>query len=986
MSSHATALLLDSITLPAMASMSSASTPISMQEFHTRLQRLEDDALKDAVIAFAEADAGRELLVKIYTHSPYLSQLMHKHFTFFAAICHYGLDWATTSITQWLDEPAKAISSTDELMQHLRIAKSQCALVTAIADLGGAWKLEDVTGFLSLTAEKCLSLAVDFLLLNALQRKELLHIDPENPSLDSGLVVLGMGKLGAYELNYSSDIDIILLYDSDNVRYDGKQTAQQCFNRITRELVRIMQERTSHGYVFRTDIRLRPDPASTPPALSINAAMAYYETVGQNWERAAMIKARPVAGDLDAAEAFLKELTPFIWRRNLDFAAIADIHSIKRQIDYKTGGEITVAGHNLKLGAGGIREIEFFVQVQQLIWGGRTPNLRHRGTCEMLSRLAQAERISSTAAEEMQHSYHFLRRMEHRVQMQRDQQSHSLPSAKDALTNFAAFADFGDLESFEAALLMHMHNVRKHYVLLYGVDNSLGNEGNLSFTGVDLDPGTVKTLHRMGFKQAETICDIVANWHRGHRRSTRNKRAREILTELTPDLLKAFASTVNPDVAFLKFDEFLAKLPAGVQIFSLFANNPQLLRLIAMLMGSAPRLAEILSRNSYLLDAVLTGAFYQPLPDKTALENELQSILAARGEFEDFLNIIAQFKNEKAFQAGIQLMNKIADCEQVGNFLSALAEVILNNVLEQVENEFSEIYGTILGSELAIVALGKLGAKELTFSSDLDLIFIYRNPSPDQLSDGNRPFTASVYFNRFCQRLLGALTALNREGRLYEIDTRLRPLGSDGPLAASFEAYSQYFETSAWTFEYMALTRARAIISPTALKADIEYVIHNMLTSARDAQRIRADVHAMRQKVEQGLHTTNPWNIKYIRGGLMDIDFIAQYFQLLHGNRYPEILSPSSQAVFVQLELLGILDKKTAEILKQGNKLMLHLLHLLRLCSDGSLDEATAPEGLTSLLADQLGFTDFSLLKSTLIKTENKVYNIYKDIFTGDES
>lgn len=972
--------LLDSICTPPKASAGSAMSPISLQDFHTRLGRLEDARLREAAKTFAESEKGHAFLVRIYAHSPYLSHLCQQHMPFFAALCADGIDAGADSIRAWLEIPLAELASTDALMVHLRLAKTRCALLTAVADLGSVWPLERITGFLSEVAERCLTRAAEYLLLDAYKRGELMHINPDFPAEGSGLIVLGMGKLGAFELNYSSDIDIIVLFDSDHIRYEGRQTPQQCFSRITRDLVRIMQERTQQGYVFRTDIRLRPDPASTPPALSVNAAMTYYETVGQNWERAAMIKARPVAGDILAGEAFLKALTPFIWRRNLDFAAIADIHSIKRQIDHRTGGTMQVAGHNLKLGAGGIREIEFFVQVQQLIWGGRNPRLRHRNTCEMLNRLAEVNILTAEAAQELQQSYHFLREMEHRVQMQRDQQSHSLPKEPEALTAFADFAGYADAAAFEQDVLHHLRQVKHHYIQLYGVEDSLGNEGNLVFTGVDLDPGTVETLQRMGFAEPTRICAVIANWHRGHRRAARNKRARELLTEITPDLLKAFASTVNPDAAFLKFDEFLAKLPAGVQIFSLFAANPHLLRLIANLMGSAPRLAEILSRNSYLLDAVLTGAFYAPLPDKSALDAELGAVLDARGEFEDFVDIIAQFKNEKAFQAGIQLMNRIAHCEQVGHFLSDLAEVILSRVLQHMRDEFSASYGHIQGSELALVGMGKLGARELTFASDLDLIFVYHSPVADQLSDGERAFSASVYFNRLCQRLMGALTSLNREGRLYEVDTRLRPLGSDGPLAASFDAYDQYFISSAWTFEMMALTRARVIDAPDSLRERLEGVMARHLTRPRNAEQTRQDVAAMREKVEQGFGTKNPWNVKYTRGGMMDMDFIAQYLQLIHAAEHPDVLAASTQDAFLRLQAAGLLEADAAIALINAYTLMSHLLHLLRLCSDGSLDETTAPEGLKTLLADQLGFEDFAALKSTLIKTEEAVYNHYQDL------
>lgn len=971
--------LLDSINFAPVASFANTQTPILLQEFHACAARLPE-AEREAVTAFATSDKGRVLLAHIYRHSPYLSQVIQRHMPFFASLCRDGIEVSIEKIRQNLGQNNDFLTDINALMRHLRIIKAQCAMVTALADLGGIWTLEEVTGFLSEIAEKSLALASDYLLLDAQKRGELLHINPEKPSENSGLIVLGMGKLGAYELNYSSDIDIIVLYDPAKIRYEGRQSGQQCFSRITRDLVRIMQERTQDGYVFRTDIRLRPDPASTPPAMSINGALTYYETTGQNWERAAMIKARPVAGDLTASEAFLKELTPFVWRRNLDFAAIADIHSIKRQIDHHTGGKLTVAGHNLKLGIGGIREIEFFVQVQQLIWGGRNPHLRHRNTCEMLKRLAEVEIITAQAAQQMQENYRFLRMLEHRVQMQHDQQSHSLPSEPDALHEFADFAGFGSYADFEKTLLGHLRNVKENYRKLYGAEQSLGHGGNLVFTGVDPDPGTVDTLQRMGFREAERICGLIANWHRGHRRATRNKRARELLTELTPDLLKALASTANPDAAFHKFDEFLGKLPAGVQIFSLFAANPQLLRLIAMIMGSAPRLAETLSRNTYLLDAVLTGAFYEPLPDRTALEKELAAVLATREAFEDYINIIARFKNEKDFQAGIQLMSGIVGSDQAGAFLSDLAEAIFIEVLHRVWKEFASSYGEIPDSGLAVIALGKLGSRELTFSSDLDLTFVYHTENPDALSDGERSFTASVYFNRLCQRLLGVLTALSREGRLYEVDTRLRPLGSDGPLAASLEGYEKYFTESAWTFEYMALTRARVIRAPKNLRAELEQIIRRNLTQSLDADKIRHDVTSMRQKVAQEFGTQNPWNVKYIRGGLMDMDFIAQYLQLVHGHDHPAILAASSPEAYTQLQSAGLLEAEAAHILDRSYGLMSLLLHLLRLCSDGTLDEATAPEGLKTLLAEQLKFADFATLQSTLIKMQADVYNLYRHI------
>lgn len=949
--------LINTITQPYDASAGSKSAQVFLQELLSQTERLEPSESVDALRAFIGDDKGANLLGFLASYSPYLSQLILRQLPFFAQMCHHGIDKTADDLRLELNRPASDFKTQPLLMKHLRVLKSRAALLAALADILEFWPVLKVTAFLSELAQGCLTCAVDFLLLDAHTRGELPNIDMDSPSEGSAFIVLGMGKLGALELNYSSDIDLIMLFEAERIEYAGKQTLQQCMNRITRDLVHIMQERTSDGYVFRTDIRLRPDPASTPPALSVGAAIVYYETTGQNWERAAMIKARPVAGDLDAGNRYLKSLTPFIWRRNLDFAAIADIHSIKRQIDHRTGSSMEVAGHNVKLGIGGIREIEFFVQVQQLIWGGRNSDLRSKATCDTLYALAGIGIIDHQDAIDLKASYIFLRTIEHRIQMQRDQQTHSLPTDRDALEQFARFAGFDSFDLFKETLLFHLRRVQYHYTKLYGVEESLGMDGSLVFTGVEPDPETVQTLSRMGFKQPETVCEIIMNWHRGHRRATRNKRARERLTELTPELLTALSQTANPDAAFVKFDEFLSRLPGGVQIFSLFAANPPLLKLIALIMGSAPALAETLSRTPSLLDSVLTGAFYAPLPTRDEIAEELERLIHNRAGFDDIINILCQYKNEKSFQAGIQLLNGMAGYEAIGHFLSDLAEVLLSRATVHVEENFAETYGRIAGSQIAIVAMGKLGARELTFASDLDLIFIYNTPDADAVSDGEKSFGASVYFNRLFQRLVGVLTSLNREGRLYEIDTRLRPLGGDGPLAASLTAYEQYFDSpSAWTFEYMALTRARVVFGEAAIRESLEATIKHLLAKERNDALTSFEIAQMRQKVTLGFGTNNPWNVKYIRGGLMDIDFVNQYLELTHQpHPMPE--------------------------LEEARNFFTHLLHLLRLCSDGALDEATAPEGLKKLLCEQLKFEDFAALQSHLLDIESKTYTTYQSIF-----
>ncbi|HSR55629.1 MAG TPA: glutamine-synthetase adenylyltransferase, partial [Alphaproteobacteria bacterium] len=502
----------------------------------------------------------------------------------------------------------------EDLTRRLRIARRRAALAIAIADITGHWRLEQVTGALSRFADESVTAALRALLREAVRNGELEVTDPEAPDREAGLFILGLGKLGAHELNYSSDIDLIAFYDTRRLKYTGRQDPPRFYVRVVRDLVNMLESRTRDGYVFRTDLRLRPDPSSTPLAVSVMAAEAYYESTGQNWERAALIKARVIAGDHEAGRAFLKHLEPFLWRKNLDFAAIEDIHSIKRQINAHRGGaEITVAGHNLKLGRGGIREIEFFAQTQQLIWGGRIPALRSRGTVETLKALAAEGQASEEAVNELIAAYTYLRRAEHRLQMIDDRQTHSLPEDSDDIAAFARFLGYEDRESFSKDLIAHLSCVEHHYAHLFEESAPLSGPGNLVFTGGEDDPDTLETLAGMGFNDGPAISERIRSWHRGRYRATRSARARELLTELVPALLDALAKTPNPDAAFRNFDTFLSNLPAGVQLFSLLLANPGVLTLAADIMGSGPKLAAHLAANPSLFDGVLTGDFYGPL-------------------------------------------------------------------------------------------------------------------------------------------------------------------------------------------------------------------------------------------------------------------------------------------------------------------------------------------------------------------------------------
>ncbi|MBD0274442.1 MAG: bifunctional [glutamine synthetase] adenylyltransferase/[glutamine synthetase]-adenylyl-L-tyrosine phosphorylase, partial [Acetobacteraceae bacterium] len=646
---------------------------------------------------------------------------------------------------------------------------------------------------------------------------------------------------------YSSDIDLLLLYDPDAAAYHSDR-AGACYVRVARELVRLLEERTAEGYVFRTDLRLRPDPAATPLAVSLGAAVSYYESVGQNWERAAMIKARPVGGDLALGEHFLREIRPFVWRRHLDFAAIADIHSIKRQIHaHKAGrgaGEVAaVAGHDVKLGRGGIREIEFTTQVLQLIWGGRDPTLREPTTLGALGALTAAGRLEPDAASALSEAYVFLRDLEHRLQMVADRQTHRLPEDEGGLARISAFMGFGSTEAFGAALLGHFERVQAAYAGLFEDAPALSGAaaaevrdagGNLVFTGTENDPDTTATLRRMGFRDPGSVGAMIRSWHHGRPRATRSQRARELLTELMPALLAAFARQMNPDAALVRFGTMLDRLPAGVQVLSLFYRNPALLDRVAGILGAAPALADHLARNPAALDGLLAGAAPAG-PDPAAT---VRALVADARHLDEALDAARRIVIERRFEIDAAALEGALDADAAGGMRADLADAAVEALLPWVEAEFANRFGTVPGGALAVVAMGKLGGREMLPASDLDLVLVYdHDPDATASEGGRRSLAPSEYFIRLAPQVVAALTAPGPEGKLYEVDMRLRPSGSKGPVAVSLAGFARYHAESAWTWEHMALTRVRAL-GGSELARRFEEAARAVLTGPRDPDKL----------------------------------------------------------------------------------------------------------------------------------------------------
>ncbi|MFA5899298.1 MAG: bifunctional [glutamine synthetase] adenylyltransferase/[glutamine synthetase]-adenylyl-L-tyrosine phosphorylase [Hyphomicrobium sp.] len=909
------------------------------------------------------------LLAGAFSGSPYLTSLIEREPQRLQRILTHPPAEHAAALKRELGTWLETATTRAEVMRALRVYKSEVALLTALADLGGVWPVSSVTAALSECADTALAGAVDFLFREAAERGKWLPGVDGRISPD-GYIVLAMGKHGARELNYSSDIDLIIFYDRDRIRTAPNVEPQGFFVRLTRDLVQLMEERTGDGYVFRTDLRLRPDAGATQLALSTEAALIYYESFGQNWERAALIKARACAGDIGAGEALLAELAPFVWRKYLDYAAIADVHAMKRQIIAHRGfGSIAVAGHNIKLGRGGIREIEFFVQTQQLIAGGRQPDLRSRRTLEAMTRLVERGWIKPRVAKELSEAYVFLRRIEHRLQMVADEQTHDIPSDPARLEGFALFCGYPDTAAFSRQLIARLETVQKHYAALFEDAPVLTSGGvNMVFAGEKDDPGTIAALREMGYAQPSEALAMIRGWHHGRYPSVRSPRARERLTEVQPLLVHALADTADPDRALASFDRFIAELPAGVQLFSLLRANPGLLRLLADIMGSAPRLSRILSRRRRLLDAVLDPGTLGTLPSAEELDRLIAAEIGGGGEH-DMQYVLDRARvvgSEQQFLIGVRVLSGAIKANQAGDAYALLAERLINALKDAVERELIRVHGKVAGGGAAILAMGKLGGREMTASSDIDLILIYDFDGAVIQSDGERPLSPMQYYARLTQRLITALSAATAEGALFEVDMRLRPSGQQGPVATQLKTFVDYQRNEAWTWEHMALTRARAIAGPAELRAEVETAVRQSLVWGRDRSKIAADVIDMRERIFKEKGSQDIWELKQVRGGLVDVEFIAQYLQLVSAADYPEVLDPNTLEAYRKLRDAGILAPEHAEVLIPTTRLLHDLTQILRLCLEGRFDPTTAPSGLKELLARAGDAANFSELEERL--------------------
>ncbi|MDI1266312.1 MAG: bifunctional [glutamine synthetase] adenylyltransferase/[glutamine synthetase]-adenylyl-L-tyrosine phosphorylase [bacterium] len=928
---------------------------------------------------------ARAILLGIAEFSPYLFDLVRADAARLIRIFACDPESHLTELIEKTSQDVLAAGSEVDVMHLLRRTKAEAALMTALCDIGGIWPVMRVTAALTELAVTSVQTALRFLLRQEVARGRMTAGNPDRPEEGSGLIVLAMGKMGAGELNYSSDIDLIVFFDPAHTSLVADIEPAPFFVRITQAMARLLQQRSGDGYVFRVDLRLRPDPASTQVAMSTDAALHYYEREGRTWERAAMIKALPCAGDPRAGEAMIAELSPFVWRRHLDFAALADVHDMKRQMQtFRGQSEIAVEGHNVKVGRGGIREIEFFAQTQQLIAGGRHPELRVRPTLQALNVLANSNWITFQARDELTVAYEFLRRVEHRLQMIADEQTHALPDDIESVERFANFFGYENRAAFAKDLLGHLDIVQGHYGKLFeGDPTGSAKLPDVDYGGGPDDVRLLEYLATLGFKKPVAAAGTLQQWTAGDYRALRNEATKAAFIEFIPGLIDGLAHAEDPDDAVAAFDRFLGALQRGGRLISLLRENRDLVALVALILGAAPRLGDMLARQPQIMDGLIDPRFFGAMPDQKELSERLAATLGDAASYEDFLDRLRLFGQESLFLIGTRILSGTVSAQQASVAFADVAEGIVHTVHGLVTGQFAAQYGRIKGQETAILAMGRLGSREMTASSDLDLILLYDFDEDAPDSDGERSLHGAQYFARFTQRLISAFTTRTNHGVLYDVDMRLRPSGRAGPVASRIDSFADYQEREAWTWEHMALTRARVISSSPAFRAKIEGIIRGVLTRPRDPASTANDVADMRKAIALEKGEDDIWDLKLAAGGLTDIDFIAQHLQLVHAADKPEILSVSTLQVLDNAARLGVLAQSDAETLRSATRLYHDLTQILRLCVTGKFNPETSGENLLRVMARAGDSPDFSTLEARVRETQADVRRVFLALVGG---
>lgn len=932
---------------------------------------------KRALEPFSADEPGRDLIEGVAGCSPYLARLIGRDpdRTRAALAASPAQNRARVVAAAWR---ASDESDHGAQMKALRLAKADAALSIAFAEISGASTTMEAAASLTQFADACAGSATRM----ALRQARRLGFRPQNeerPEEGSGVVALAMGKHGAFELNYSSDIDLVILFDSAAPALGGPDESKRIAVAVARAIVARLNDQTADGYVFRTDLRLRPDPGVSAAAVSINAAETYYESYGQNWERAAFIKARAAAGDAPLGEEFIRRLRPFIWRKFLDFAAIEEIHAVMRQIHAAKGaGDFDFFGHDLKRGRGGIREIEFYVQAQQLIGGGKNPAFRARATLDALAAISAAGVIAPETATALSDRYCYLRKVEHRLQMVDDEQTHRLPQSEPDAARIATFLGEPSLDAFKATIGAVFRSTHRLTTTFFEPETRAATVGPLSFTGVDNDPATIETLRRLGFERPEQVADSFRRWHAGETRATRSPRARSLLAKAAPQLIEALSRAGAPDDAFAAFDGFLRGLPAGVQIFSLFLNRPDVFERLIRIMTLSPYLAREVARRAYLAEALIESRWPDPTPTIEDLAAKLAVRLGAADDYEATINAVRRWASEESFSVSAQLLvETIAEGDAALRY-TRIAEVSLRALLAAATAETERLYGRIEGT-LAVVALGRLGARAMTAASDVDLMFIY-DAGEEARAHGEAKLDAVTYYARLVRRFLAAVTTPTEEGVLYEVDMQLRPSGAKGPAAVSLSSFRHYYANEAWTWERMALTRSRIVAGDEGLGARIMAAANAIIAAPRAAGPTARDVEDMRVRMRAARPALGPWDLKYVVGGFIEVDFTLQYLILTHGRPMDAMTRSDRELTIRALVEGGRLPARAGAVLARAHRLYESIHQMSRAAAGGPFTPGAAGDAVRRMMAALFGLAEIQEAEAALAALEAEVLAVYEAI------
>ena len=839
-------------------------------------------------------------------------------------------------------------ASGHDLAASLRRRRQGLAVAVALGDLSGELALEQVTQLLSDFADGAIDQAV---------RAAIAERMPDAES--QGFAVIAMGKLGSHELNYSSDVDLLLLFDPETLPRRSRDDPGEAAVRVGRRLIELLQKRTEDGYVQRVDLRLRPSPEVTPIALPVNAAISHYESSALPWERAAFIRARAAAGDLTLGKLFLDAIQPFVWRRSLDFGVIEEVRQISARIrDHFAQGAHVGPGYDLKRGRGGIREVEFFVQIQQMIHGGRDAAVRAPATLDAIAALVAADRLDGEQARELASAYRLLRTIEHRVQMVDDAQTHLLPADPAALDNVAQLHGLGN-----GAALLDL--LRPHVDEAGRIFDSLAPDASARLSN---DPDIVaRELAQLGFADVEAARRHLADWRSGKARSLRSPPAREAFEAMLPGLLQAIAASGDPNHALNRLSDIIERMSSGVNLFRLLEARPALARLLAKLLAHAPALADQLARRPELLEGLFDASSFAETPAAEDFARLLGE--AMRGQPYDVgLDRVRRLVNERRFALGVQLIDRRRDPLEVTEGYAGVAEGALLALGKAATAEFEQRHGEFSGGELLVLGLGRFGGYSLTHASDLDIIYLH---TADQggASDGARPLGPNDYFNRLASRVTAALSVSTAAGPLYEVDTRLRPEGAKGMLTVSLEAFERYQREQAWTWEHMALCRARPLFGSDEGKARVRAVIDSILRQPRDYAVVAADAAKMRADIERHKPPRGPLDVKLGPGGLVDLEFAVHVLQLTKHVG----LNTRLEVALEQLEADSLVEANIVDALK----LLSRMLVMMRLVAPG--DVKPTPE-TWQLVAEACGAASWDELLAEHDAARQRIASLWNRI------